>query len=340
MFPEVQDAQFPSGSCACAVHLVVSPLPWRALTLAAITAPQSDRFPQLRHGEPPWSSPGCAPYRCWRRGQPSGSGRAAASLLPEKGPAVRSPPHCGSGREGPRFQSRFSFRRELRRGRSIPEPLRPPELRRTRRGGRSGARPAARRGAVRCRMGGASGSTAPALPPRRRISRPAAAEQGAGGDDGSAAAAADAPSPPARRQWRRTLRPARSTAVSCETTAMRRKVSAPGATAAAGGGRPPAASPRASVFPLLAPPAPLSSSPTSPRSAARFGPPGAGYCGRPAWQRQLLLGSGRGRGPSPAEPCELRLPRSGDSATPDPVHFHQHRGLPARCGRSPLRIRL
>lgn len=248
--------------------------------------------------------------------------------------------HCGSGCAGLRSQSRFSFRRELRRGRSIPVPLRPPELRRTRRGGRSGARPAARRGAVRCRMGGASSSTAPALPPRRRISRPAAAEQGAGGDDGSAAAAADAPRPPARRQWRRTLRPARSTAVSCETTAMRRKVSAPGAVAAAGGGRPPAASPLPAVLPLpLAPPALLSSAPTPPRSAARFGPPGAGHCGRPAGQRQLLPGSGRGRGPSPAEPCELRLPRSGDSATPDPVDFHQHRGLPARCGRSPLWIR-
>lgn len=67
------------------------------------------------------------------------------------------------------------------------------------------------------------GTAAPAPPPPHLAA--AAAEQGAGGDDGSAAAAADAPRPPARRQWRRTLRPVRSAAVSCETTAMPRKVS-------------------------------------------------------------------------------------------------------------------
>lgn len=177
----MQDAQFPGGSCVCAVHLVVSSLPRRALTLAAVTAPQRDGSPQLRHpGAAPGAhriAAGCALSPVAR----DASLRAAAPLLPEKGPAVRSPTRCGSGCAGPRSQSRFFSRRELRRGRGIPGPPRPPELRRTRRGGRSGARPAARRGAVRCRMGGASGSTAPALPPRRRISRPAAAEQGAGG---------------------------------------------------------------------------------------------------------------------------------------------------------------
>lgn len=67
------------------------------------------------------------------------------------------------------------------------------------------------------------GTAAPAPPPPHLAA--AAAEQGAGGDDGSAAAAADAPRPPARRQWRRTLRPVRSAAVSCGITAMPRKVS-------------------------------------------------------------------------------------------------------------------
>lgn len=77
---------------------------------------------------------------------------------------------------------------------------------------------------VRCRMGGASGLRRPCAPPTAAF-RGRPPEQGAGGDDGSAAAAADAPRPPARRQWRRTLRAARSAAASCGTTAMPRKVS-------------------------------------------------------------------------------------------------------------------
>lgn len=70
MFPEMQDPQF---LCLCCSP-VVSPLPRRALTLAAVTAPQTDRFSQLRHGELRWSSPGRTPCRCWRD-QPRGSGR-------------------------------------------------------------------------------------------------------------------------------------------------------------------------------------------------------------------------------------------------------------------------
>lgn len=109
----------------------------------------------------------------------------------------------------------------------------------------------------------------------------------------------------------------------------------PGA-AAAGGGRPPAAS-------LPSP---------APSRAARVagitpGPPPAGLgLGLEAGHGSLPAGgAGGGRGVDPsrgaagrAGPC-LRLTRSGDSATPDPVDFHHLRGVPSRWDRDPLRIR-